>query len=69
MSSESTVPRWLSKAAAADQIDVTTRTINRMIAAGELPAYRVGKRMVRIKQTDLDALLSPIPAGGAQRAS
>jgi excisionase family DNA binding protein len=31
-----------------------------MIARGELQAYRLGKRLIKIKVADLDALMTPI---------
>lgn len=42
----------------------STRTIYRMISAGELRAYKLGKsgRSIRIKQQDLDKCLKPIKA-------
>lgn len=45
----------------AAYLGVTPKTIRRMIASGELTGYRVGKKIIRIKQSDLDALLRPIP--------
>lgn len=56
--------RWLSQAEAAEHIGVTDRTLRRMIAAGDLPAYRLGKRLTRIDQSDLDACLRRIPTTG-----
>ena len=57
---------WLSQADAANYISVTERPIRAYIARGTLPASRVrGSRLVRIKQSDLDALLRPIPAAKA----
>lgn len=39
--------------------------MRRKIASGDLPAYRMGPRLVRVKRADLEALLTRIPAGGA----
>jgi excisionase family DNA binding protein len=47
--------------AAADKYNISTRTIRRYIAAGRLPAYRVGPSLVRIDLDDLDRLARPIP--------
>jgi excisionase family DNA binding protein len=55
---------WLSQAEAAEYLGITDRTIRRMIAAGELPAYRMGARLLRIDAADLDAVLRRVPAGG-----
>jgi excisionase family DNA binding protein len=42
---------------AADYFGVDTRTIRIWIAEGKLPAYRIGTRTVRLRQSDLDNLL------------
>lgn len=47
--------------AAADRLGVSTKTIRRMIARGELPAYRVGSKIIRLETADVDRLLRPIP--------
>lgn len=58
--------RWYSQAEAADYLGVTDRTVRNYIARGTLPGHRVrGSRLVRIDRADLDALLRPIPTGGA----
>ena len=36
--------------------------IDRRLADGSLPSYRLGPRMVRIKLSDLDALFVPVNA-------
>lgn len=55
-------PDWLTKREAAAWTRCDERTINRYIAAGKLPAYRLGNRSIRIKREDLEALLTPVPA-------
>jgi excisionase family DNA binding protein len=45
---------------AATYLDVTAKTIRAMIARGELRAYRLGNRVVKIKIADLDAALKPL---------
>lgn len=47
----------LTKRAAAAYYGLSVRTLDRRIAAGDLPAVRVGPRAVRIRRADLDALL------------
>lgn len=65
-----TPPAWLPQADAADYLGVTERTLRRYVASGQLPAYRLGPRLLRFKQSDLDALLQPVPtAGGGARAT
>ena len=56
---------WLSQAEAAEYLGITDRTLRRMVARGELPGYRLGPRLTRFDQSDLDAALRPIPAGGS----
>lgn len=58
---------FLTQSQAAEYIGVTDRTIRAYIARGTLPARRIkGSRLVRIRRSDLDELLRPIPsAGGA----
>lgn len=49
---------------AATYLDVTTKTVRRMIARGQLEAYRLGDRLIKIRIADLDALMTPV--GGAE---
>ena len=39
---------------AAEKLQVSTKTIFRRIADGSLPAYKLGVKLVRIRQSDLD---------------
>jgi len=55
--------RLISLTQAAESLDVNPRTIRRWIAAGRLPAYRVGPRLVKVDPADLAALVRP--CGGA----
>ena len=43
-------------------MSVSVKTIRRWIAAGTLPAYRCGKRAIRIKLEDLEAAPRQIPS-------
>ena len=54
---------FLTIEAAAGSIGVHPRTLRRRIAEGQLRAYRVGPRAIRVKAADLDAMLRPIPTG------
>lgn len=58
-------PRWLSTAEAADRLGITSRTLYRLIDAGKLPAYRIG-RVIRLQEAEVDAFVqaSRIPPGG-----
>lgn len=61
---------WIPQAEAAEYLGVTDRTLRRYVASGDLPAYRLGPRLLRFRQSDLDALMRPIPtAGGGQSAA
>lgn len=53
----------LDVAAAAQQLRLSKTTIRRMVASGELPAYRVG-HLVRIRAADLNRVLHRIPTSG-----
>lgn len=57
-------PPNLSIADVAEYLGVTTRTVQSMIADGRLPAFRLGPRIVRLRQDDVDAALQPY--GGAR---
>ena len=46
---ESTKPgAFISLAAAADMLGISVHKLRRRIAAGELPAFRTGKRIIRV---------------------
>jgi excisionase family DNA binding protein len=55
-----TQSRLLTVTEAADELNVTERFIRKLIAEGDLDAVRVGARIVRIRRTDLEALLHPV---------
>ncbi len=59
-----TTRQRLTLTAAAEYLDVSERTLRRYIAEGRLPAYRLGKRQIRIEVADLDKLVQPIPTTG-----
>lgn len=54
-------PDWLSVASAATWVKVSTKTIRRRIADGELPAYRCAGT-IRVKTDDVEAMMRPIPS-------
>ena len=55
MAERRAIPVYLSLEEAAEAMSVSVKTIRRWIAAGTLPAYRCGKRAIRIKLEDLEA--------------
>ena len=50
-------------AEAAIYLDVTEKTVRKMIARGELAAYRINPRIIKIRIADLDALGQRIGGG------
>ncbi|GMM94627.1 MULTISPECIES: helix-turn-helix domain-containing protein [unclassified Microbacterium] len=60
-------PTWGTIPEAADRLQVSTRTIRRMITRGEIPARRIGARMIRVDLTALDSIGAPLQytGGGA----
>ncbi|MDH3049747.1 helix-turn-helix domain-containing protein [Gordonia alkanivorans] len=50
----------ISISQAAAHLGVSTRTIRRWITAGELPATRIGPKLLRIHTEDLERLGKPI---------
>ena len=60
---ENTKPgAFISLSAAADILGISVHTLRRRIAAGELPAFRTGRRIIRVRLADLEALLRPVPS-------
>lgn len=45
---------------AADYLGATVRGLRHWISTGQLPAYRLGARAIRVKREDLDAMLQPV---------
>jgi excisionase family DNA binding protein len=45
---------WLTIADAARRFGVTSYVIRNMIKQGDLPAWRIGPRLIRVKAADLD---------------
>lgn len=52
----------LSPNQAAELLGLSVRTIRRRIASGQLPAYRSGRKVIRIKTADLDRIFRRIPS-------
>jgi excisionase family DNA binding protein len=57
---------YLTVAEAAEALRVDRSTIRRWIAAGELPAYRIGPKHVRIKREDLAHVVKPAEGTAAR---
>lgn len=54
--------KFISQEAAAERWDVSVDTIRRQIAAGKLTGYRLGGRIIRVDQAELDACFTVIPS-------
>lgn len=50
---------------AAARVGVSTKTVRRWIASGQLAGYRVGPRLLRIDPDDVDRMLTLIPTARA----
>ena len=58
--------RWATLEHGAEHIGVSVKTMRRMLAAGEIPGYRVGKRQaIRDDLNELDALMQPLRGDAA----
>lgn len=58
---------YITRQQAAERLSVSLRTLDGIIQRGTLPAYRVGAKLVRIKESDLEdymagRLVAPAPA-------
>ncbi len=58
MTTTGTDAEFLTKAEVASLLRVSTRTVDRMRFAGELPAFRM-RRSVRFRREDVVAVLEP----------
>lgn len=56
---------FISLGEAADILGISVHTLRRRIAAGELPAFRSGRRIIRVRLIDLERILRRIPSSGA----
>ncbi len=60
----SNVSQYLTRQQAAECISSAEITIDRLIRDGKLPAFKLSKRFVRIKRSDLDKLIENNTVGG-----
>ena len=56
-----------SLADAAERTKMSVKTLRRRIAAGELPAYRCGSKILRVDPDDVDELMKPLYGRGSRR--
>lgn len=52
--------RYASLSQGADHLQVSERTLRRMIASGEVSGYRLGKRLIRVDLNEIDAFMTPV---------
>jgi excisionase family DNA binding protein len=55
---------FISLTKAAEMLSTSIPTLRRRIAAGELPAFRSGRRIIRIRVSDLEVILHRVPSVG-----
>ena len=56
------LPVYVSIGEAAEAMSVSTKTIRRRINDGAIQAYRFGRRNLRIRVEDLEAVTHRVPA-------
>lgn len=55
---------WVTIGHAAAHLGVSTKTLRRMVAAGHVPMYRFGSRLVRFDLAEIDAVARRVPTAG-----
>lgn len=63
---------YITRQQAADRLSVSLRTLDGIIQRGSLPAYRIGPKLVRIDERELEdyvanRMVKPEPARHADR--
>ncbi len=61
--------RLVSLADAADALAVSTRTVRRYIADGQLDAVRLGRKTLRIKVDSIERFIDARPVGNWRRST
>lgn len=49
---------YITRQAAAERLSIGLRTLDRMIARGQFPAYRIGSKIVRIDEKDIEEYMA-----------
>jgi len=52
--------------AGAERLGLSVSTIRRMVSRGDLTAYRVGPKLLRLDADELDRIARRIPTAGAE---
>jgi excisionase family DNA binding protein len=63
---EQMVTDWLTIGEAVRQLKVGRTTLYRWVKQGRLKTYRVGPKAVRIRRSDLQRLITPVPGAGEE---
>ena len=45
---------YITRKAAAERLSVSVRVLDGLIARGQLPAYKIGSKLVRISEADIE---------------
>jgi excisionase family DNA binding protein len=53
--------RYLSLEEVSQMYGISIRTARRAVSSGDLPAIRVGRRSLRVLESDAEALGRPVP--------
>ena len=53
----------------AEYLGITDRCVRKKVATGELIAYKLGYRLLRFRQSDIDAALTPTRDAGDVRGA
>lgn len=56
---------YLTVAEASSLLRVAPSTVRRWIREGDLPAYRLGKRRLALRRSDVDGMISPVHSKSA----
>nr|WP_298986541.1 helix-turn-helix domain-containing protein [uncultured Micrococcus sp.] len=62
-----TLERQLTLPEVAELLGVSTSSVRRLIARGDLRAYRYGPRLIRVDPADLRAMREPVTSLAALR--
>jgi excisionase family DNA binding protein len=62
MADRRTPPSYLTLTEAAELMSVSVRTVRRRISDGTIPAYRCGRRVIRVRFEDLELAFHRIPS-------
>jgi excisionase family DNA binding protein len=55
-------PELLTVPQVADELGVSSRTVWKYVSTGELPAQRIGAKLVKVRRADLDEFVRPVVA-------